>query len=57
MGVKLETATMHSLAGKNIPASPRASHYKAKEIAKVLSELNFFYLFYFALLHFREYSQ
>mgnify|MGYP004513694387 CR=1 FL=1 len=26
MGVKLETATMHSLAGKNIPASPRASH-------------------------------
>ena len=35
-----------------IPASPRASHYKAKEIEKVLSKLNFSYLFRFALLHF-----
>lgn len=44
---------MPGLAGKKTtPARPRASHYKAKEIEKVLSKLNFSYLFHFALLHF-----
>ena len=44
--------SMPNLAGKSITASPRASHYKAKEIVIVLSKLNFSYLFHFALLHF-----
>lgn len=37
--------------GKNHPASPRASHYKTKEIEKNLSKLNFFYFLCFALLY------
>ncbi len=41
--------------GKNHPASPRASHYKTKEIEKNLSKLNFFYFLCFALLHFSRY--
>ena len=41
--------------GKNHPASPRASHYKTKEMEKILSKLNFFYFLCFALLHFSRY--
>ena len=38
--------------GKNHPASPRASHYKTKEIEKNLSKLNFFYFFLFCIASF-----
>ena len=41
--------------GKNHPASPRASHYKTKEIEKNLIKLNFFYFPCFALLNFSRY--
>ena len=52
-GIRLiKSKAMPVLRVKSIPASPRASHYKAKEIEKVLSKLNFSYLFHFALLHF-----
>ena len=35
--------------GKNHPASPRASHYKTKEIEKNLSKLNFFLFLLFCI--------
>ncbi len=41
--------------GENRPASPRASHYKAKNPEKILSKLNLFWIFHFALLHFSRY--
>ena len=41
--------------GKNHPASPRASHYKTKEIEKNLIKLNFFYFPCFALFYSSRY--
>ena len=51
-GIRLIESKPSQCPVLRIPASPRASHYKAKEIEKVLSKLNFSYLFHFALLHF-----
>lgn len=40
---------------ENRPASPCASHYKAKNPEKMLSKLNIFWILHFALLHFSRY--